>query len=220
MRWAFCLMLFPAVHATAQETKTTPDTTPGTTSDASAVSDAAAAATTPQMTPAKAPMFPDSLMLNYEVQLFQNVLKMADLASFKYTDAIAKAKAGDAVSIYKLLDFHRVVDGVDALNHAVSCLELIPLAGDRPFAEGVSRCPPALKKVVLDRLILAQGRTKKTFLRQNMTQWAPFSWAYLNGQAIQTETPPPAAGTVPGPSSTVPVSTFPASTTPTPTKRQ
>lgn len=125
---------------------------------------------------------PDSLRKTYEVEIFQNVLKMADLAKVSYVDLVEKAKAGDAAAIRKLLEFHKVVDGVDALNHAVTCLEILPLSGDVPFASAVNYCNPNLKKLILERTILAQGRTKKKYLRQSLTEWAPVSWAYLNGQ--------------------------------------
>lgn len=140
------------------------------------------------------PIFADSLMLNYQVETFQKVLKVADLANFKYKDHLAHAKTGDVTSIYQLLDFHRMVDGVDGLNHAVTCLELIPLAGDKAFGAAVYRCSPNLRKLLLDRLMLAQVRSKKTFLRQSLTNWAPATWAYLNGQTYQYETQQPAGG--------------------------
>lgn len=134
------------------------------------------------------PMFPDSLMKNYDVEVFQSVVKLADQLGYKYTDMLAKAKTGDATAIYQMLDFHRIVEGKDALNHAVTCLEILPLAGDDAFASAVVRCKPKLVQVVLDRLVLAQGRSKKTFLRQGMGAWAPTTWAVLNGQAPPSKT--------------------------------
>lgn len=132
----------------------------------------------------KGPMFPDSLMKNYEVETFQGVLKMADLASFAYKDVMAKAKTGDVGSIFQLLDFYRMVEGKDAINHAVTTLEIIPIAGDAAFSSAVAQCKPKLKKAVLDRLVLAQGRTKKEFLRPSMAEWAPTTWAVLNGLPV------------------------------------
>ncbi len=130
---------------------------------------------------------PDSLLQNYEIEVFQNVLKMADIASFKYKEVLSKAKTGDIGAIKQMLDFHKVVDGADALNHGVTCLELLSLAGDGQFASAVSLCKPKLKELVLERLMLAQGRTKKPFLRQSLTNWAPITWAYLNGIKIPTQ---------------------------------
>ncbi|MFN0037626.1 MAG: hypothetical protein ACKVUS_21395 [Saprospiraceae bacterium] len=149
-----------------------------------------------------APMFPDSLMQNYEVETFQGVLKMADLIGFKYNDVLAKAKTGDIDAIWQLLDFHRIVDGKDAQNHAVTCLEIIPLAGDMPFAAAVLQCSPKLKAAVLERTVLAQSRTKKGFLRQSMANWAPFTWASLNGQTLEIEGENSAPATAPDANST------------------
>lgn len=201
LRWALRFLFFPALHVTAQDTKPAP-APPQPPAPATAPAVDAVPATVPgtisekekafaaqQAAPAPVPVFPDSLMRNYEVEVFQNVLKMADLANVKYKELMTSAKSGNVASMHKLLDFHRVVDGVDALNHAVTCLELIPLMGDAPFAAAVNFCPPKLKKVVLDRLMLAQARTKKTFLRQSLTNWAPVTWAHLNGQTLTVETP-------------------------------
>lgn len=129
----------------------------------------------------RGPMFPDSLMKGYEVEVFQNVLKMAEWASFKYMEVLEQAKKGDVNAIYKMLDFHRYVDGKDALNHGVTCLELLPLAGDEAYAKAVSMCKLKLREVVKERLMLAQGRTKKGFLQQQPIEtWAPWTWNHLN----------------------------------------
>lgn len=202
LRWAFCLLLLPALHAAAQDTRGVPSKIslnaadhkgdPGTSAiqpDASTTDGTQKSEQT-----ASAPAFPDSVMRNYEIEVFQNVLKMADFANFKYKDALASAKTGNVMSIYTLLDFNRVVDGVDALNHAVTCLELIPVAGDQVFGTAVELCAPKMKKVLLERLMLAQVRTKKTFLRQSLTNWAPYTWKSLNAATA------PATGTTTQPS--------------------
>lgn len=195
MRWAICLILFPALHASAQDLKVTSGATTSNRLDANPAPDAtlsssatpaASTSTTPSekemMNVAAAPMFPDSLMKNYDVEVFQSVLKVADMIKFDYKEEVAKAKTGDIGAMYKLLDFHRIVEGVDALNHAVTCLELIPLMGDASFGSAVYPCHPNMKKILLERLMLAQVRTKKTFMRDSLTHWAPMTWAYLNGQ--------------------------------------
>lgn len=234
LRWALCFLFFPALHATAQDTKPAPapaqppapatapsiDAAPATAP--ATISEKEKAVALQQAAPAPTPVFADSLMRNYEIEVFQNVLKMADLASVKYMDVLAKAKTGDVTSMHQLLDFHRVVDGVDALNHAVTCLELIPVVGDAPFAAAVYRCPPKLKKLVLERLMLAQVRTKKTFLRQSLTNWAPMTWAYLNGQPIVTSPQQPVEGTTLQPAGQTPEpAASPVNTNPVlPTRKQ
>ena len=121
-----------------------------------------------------------------DIEIFDHVLKTADWAKFKYKDVLERAKGGDYMAIRDFLNFHATVDGVDGINHAVTCLELIPVAGDEKFAAGVAFCSENIRKVVIDRLILAQGRTKKTALRQSMTDWAPNTWEYLNGRTTAT----------------------------------
>lgn len=115
-----------------------------------------------------------------DVAVSEGVLKLADWAKFDYAGRLAKAKTGDVEAIQALIGFHAVADGVDGLNHGVTCLELIPVVGDEVFASAVPVFKPKLKKLLLDRLILAQGRTRKEALRQSMTHWAPATWAALN----------------------------------------
>lgn len=202
MRWAICLMCFPAVHASAQDLNATPNATSTNTLNARSAPDAtlsnssepaASTSTVPSekemMNVAAPPMFPDSLMKNYKVEVFQSVVKMADMIKFDYNGEVAKAETGDIGAMYKLLDFHRIVEGVDALNHAVTCLELIPMMGDASFGAAVYPCHPNMKKILLERLMLAQVRTKKIFMRDSLTHWAPLTWAYLNGQNPEMPAP-------------------------------
>ncbi|MCE7925229.1 MAG: hypothetical protein DYG98_19410 [Haliscomenobacteraceae bacterium CHB4] len=231
IRWAVCLLLFPSANAFAQETRPAPANPVRPISLLAAPAAEGSTAIKPDSmsengsgiaikaeTPS--PVFPDSLMRNYEVEVFQNVLKLASLANFKYPEMLASAKAGDVNSIFKLLDFQRVADGVDALNHSVTCLELIPVVGDAPFGAAVARCSPKLKKLILERLMLAQARTKKTFLRQSLTNWAPITWAHLNGLPVPDETPQPAPGTELQPAGQSQGTNPGINITPAPTKRQ
>ena len=115
------------------------------------------------------------------IEVSENVVKVADWANFRYRDVLAAAKTGDQSAIKKFLEFSGTVDGVDALNHAVSCLELITAATDMSFSMACVSLKPKLKKVLIERLMLAQVRTKKTELRDSLTHWAPSTWAVLNG---------------------------------------
>lgn len=227
LRWAFCVMLFPVVHVSAQETRPASGALPANDAIQNKMPDAPpppVSTMNSQVSVPEKPIFADSLMHNYQLEMFQNVLKTADLANFKYKDLIESAKTGDVTSIYKLLDFHRMVDGVDGLNHAVTCLELIPLTGDKAYAAAVYRCSPKLRKLLTDRLMLAQVRTKKTFLRQSLTNWAPATWAYLNGQTYQFEalqTPAEGASAQPvAPAKPASSSTLTPDSTLTPTRKQ
>jgi len=213
--FALCCVLFQFINIQAQDNRTpqnntsikgTDATAPAqpTTSDASSTVPTDAIEATKEQAAPQGPMFPDSLMKGYEVEIFQNVSKTADLVNIKYKDLVANAQSGDAGSMHKLLDFHRIVDGADGLNHAVTCLEILPLMGDASFASAVALCQPKLKKLILDRLVLAQGRTKKTFLRQSLTNIAPLTWEQLTGEKKEQK---PAAENIPQPSTKIPAAT-------------
>lgn len=204
----FALFLFANIHA--QDNRTPQNNTSSIKPADSGVStqpappDASTAPIEAKIAAPQAPMFSDSLMKGYEVETFQNVIKTADLIKVQYKELVANAKTGETNSMYKLLDFHRIVDGVDGLNHAVTCLEILPLMGDASFASAVSLCQPKLKKLIVERLILAQGRTKKTFLRQSLTNIAPLTWEQLTGEKKEQA---PAADNIPQPSTKIPAAT-------------
>jgi len=125
------------------------------------------------------------------VEVAESVLKMADWAGFKYRTVLATAATGDVQAIQQFLQFSNAVDGVDALKHAVACLELIPVVGDLYFSFGLMRLKPALKKVLLDRLMLAQVRTKNPAFRESLTHWAPSTWSVLTGGNPTSTLSPP-----------------------------
>ena len=116
-----------------------------------------------------------------DIEVSESVVKVADWAGFKYREVLAAAETGDQTSIKKFLEFSGTVDGVDALKHAVTCLELIPVANDFNFSMACHTLKPALQKTLLERLMLAQSRTKKVDLRDSMTHWASSTWGVLNG---------------------------------------
>lgn len=119
-----------------------------------------------------------------EITVSESLLRFSDLMKFKYMDVLKTAEAGDVASIKSLLEFHGTTDGKDALNHAVTCLELIPVAGDENYAYAVKNVKPKLKTLLLERFALAQGRTQKTGLQKPMKDWAPMTWASLNDLPI------------------------------------
>lgn len=153
LRLTICLLAFPVLTASAQDTAAT------------------------------------AVAVNKDVKVYDNVLKTAEWAGFKYEDALARAKNGDVMATWEMLEFHAIVDGVEGLNHAVTCLELIPIVGDVSFARAVSACKPKLKQLLGERLVLAQGRTKKEELRKSLTDWAPYTWAFLTDQSIAIPAP-------------------------------
>lgn len=125
-----------------------------------------------------------------DIEISPAALKTAEWAGFKYKDVLNKAKTGDLEALKQFIDFHSVVDGTDALGHAVTCLELIPVAGDYKFAQAVQASKPKLKELLRDRLTLAQGRTKKTELQQPLEKWAPNVYAALNGKPLEVQASP------------------------------
>ncbi|MBK7940083.1 MAG: hypothetical protein IPJ82_24720 [Lewinellaceae bacterium] len=72
-----------------------------------------------------------------DIAVSEGVLKLADWSKFDYLGNLAKAKTGDVEAVKALIDFHAVADGVDGINHGVTCLELIPVVGDEVFASAI-----------------------------------------------------------------------------------
>lgn len=116
-----------------------------------------------------------------KVYVSKNVLKTAEWADFKYNDVLKKSLTGDQTSIMSFVKFHAVVDGVEGVEHGVSCLEMIPLVGDQTFGSSILLSKPKLKTLLRDRLVLAQMKTQKAELKKPIESWAPITWAIMNG---------------------------------------
>ncbi|MBN8677486.1 MAG: hypothetical protein J0M29_04630 [Chitinophagales bacterium] len=119
-----------------------------------------------------------------EIQVFPAVLKTAEWANFKYMDVLEKAKGGDHKAIRSFLEFSGTVDGTEALQHATTCIELLPFLSDEIVGSIIYSMKPKLKSVLLSRFQLAQGRTKKEALLKPMQEWAPLTWKALNGERV------------------------------------
>lgn len=117
-----------------------------------------------------------------QVTVFPEVLSAAKWAGFDYEAQLNLSKTGDYKAIAKLLHFSGTLDGDDALKHAVTCLELIPVSGDVAFAAALNISKPTLRKTMLDRLQLAQGRTQNEAMKKPIKDWAPYTWDVLNGK--------------------------------------
>jgi hypothetical protein len=122
---------------------------------------------------------------NSDIFVSPSVLSTAHWAGFKYKEQLDLARQGDMRAVEEILNFNGTVDGRDGLDHAVTCLELIPYSSDLAFAGALNKGKPALRKLMLERLILAQGRTKTETLRKPLSEWAPLTWAVLNGQPFE-----------------------------------
>ncbi len=119
-----------------------------------------------------------------DIEISSAVLKTAEWAGFKYMETLDLAQSGDSKSIKSLLEFSGTVDGVEALEHATTCLELIPFTNDERMASVISSLKPKLIVVLLDRFQLAQGRSKKEELKKPLQEWAPFCWKALHGERV------------------------------------
>lgn len=119
-----------------------------------------------------------------KVFVADGVLQLAKQLDFKYMDLLKKAENGDRDALKELLQFSIMTDGVDGLNHGVTCLELIDVANDENFALTVRLLKPKLKSLLLERLTLAQGRTTREALRKPLSDWAPMSWAAVNNLPV------------------------------------
>ncbi len=113
------------------------------------------------------------------IEISESVLATAKWMNFDYKGILTKAEQGDEAALIKFLDFHGAVDGIEAINHGVTCLELLPVFGDETFAVVCANVKPKLREVLRERLILAQGRTKKENLRRPIAEWAPQTWYVL-----------------------------------------
>lgn len=119
-----------------------------------------------------------------DIDISSAVLKTAEWAGFKYMENLDLAQSGDQKAIKALFEFSGTVDGTEALQHAVTCIELIPLATDEKVGSVISSLKPKLITVLLDRFQLAQGRTKKEALHKPLQEWAPLTWKALHGERV------------------------------------
>ena len=119
-----------------------------------------------------------------DVSISSGVLKTAEWANFKYMENLDLAQSGDQKGIKAMLEFTGTVDGIEALEHATTCIELILLATDEKVGSVISSLKPKLKTVLLDRFQMAQGLTEKEDLRKPLLAWAPLTWKALNGERV------------------------------------
>lgn len=127
-------------------------------------------------------LFSVPVLAQKKVYVSDKVRSTAEQIKVDYKGLVKKASAKDGDAVKKLLDFSRIVDGSEAIEHAVTCLELIPLASDEVMAKAIAALSPKLKKVLLDRMQQAQGRTQKAELKVPMEKWAPMSWEALHNR--------------------------------------
>ena len=127
---------------------------------------------------------------NPDIAISPGVLNVAEWAKFDYKGVLAKAKAGDRQAMVQFLEFHSIVDGTDGLDHGTACLELIPFVQDFEYAKAIQQCSPKLRKLLLERFVLAQSRTKNTALHQPIAHIAPNTCAALNDQPLPDKVHP------------------------------
>ena len=118
------------------------------------------------------------------IMVSEKVIKTAEWSSFKYKETLDLAKKGDMKAIKSFLEFSSVVDGTESLQHATTCLELIPFTTDEKMGVGIYTLKPKLKTALLQRFTLATGRTKKETLQKPLLEWAPLTWKALNGEVV------------------------------------
>jgi len=123
-----------------------------------------------------------------DIEISTAVLSTAEWANFKYMETLDLAQNKDTKSIKALLEFSSIVDGTEAILHALTCIELIPFAGDDLMATSITQQKPKLKPVLLKRFQLAQARSQKAELRKPFQEWAPLTWKALNGEIISCNT--------------------------------
>jgi len=124
-----------------------------------------------------------------KVFVSDNVLKVAEQAQFDYKGTLKKATAKDGKAVTELFEFIRLLENAEADEHALTCLELIPVATDAVFAKAVKSRSVKMKAALLRRITAAQSRTQKSDLKKPMEGWAPYSWKALNNMEFMIEDP-------------------------------
>jgi len=127
------------------------------------------------------------LFAQKKVFVSDNVLQVADQAQFDYKGTLKKATAKDGKAVIDLFEFIRLLEPAEADEHALTCLELIPVATDEVFAKAVKTRTVKMKAALLRRITAAQERTKKEALKKPMEEWAPYSWKALNNFEFDIE---------------------------------
>ncbi|MEQ1747667.1 MAG: hypothetical protein ABMA02_19720 [Saprospiraceae bacterium] len=122
-----------------------------------------------------------------KVFVSDNVLKVAGQAQFDYKGTLKKATAKDGKALTDLFEFIRLLENAEADEHALTCLELIPVATDAVFANAMKARKPNLKAALLRRILDAQERTKKADLKKPLEEWAPFSFRALHNLDFDTD---------------------------------
>jgi len=115
-----------------------------------------------------------------KVYMSDAVLKLADQVQVDYKGLVKKSIAKDTLALKDLFEFSRMLDNNTLTEHAVTCLELIPLATDEMFARAVRSRSVKMKAFLLRNITEAQGATQKKDLKKPLSEWAPQSWAALN----------------------------------------
>ncbi len=120
-----------------------------------------------------------------KVYMSDDVQKTAAQIRFDYKGMVKKAAAKDESAVKQLFEFSRILDGAETIDHAVTCLELIPQATDEVVANAIAPLNPKLKKVLLQRMIQAQQQTTKADLKKPLEKWAPMTWDAINDRPIK-----------------------------------
>lgn len=115
-----------------------------------------------------------------KVFVSDNVLQVAEQARFDYKGTLKKATAKDDKALVELFEFIRLLENAEADEHAMTCLELIPVATDKVFSQAVKSRSTKMKAALLRRITAAQERSQKAELKKPMEEWAPYSWKALN----------------------------------------
>jgi hypothetical protein len=130
-----------------------------------------------------APMVHVSCQNAEKIEVSDSAVKMAKTFGFDYGQLLDKAKLGATQDLVNFIDLHRYLDEMDGTNHGTTTLELISVVGDDVFANAVWRLKPGLRRLLQERLVQGQARTKKEALKKSMSEWAPITWNALQGIA-------------------------------------
>ncbi|MCS6928334.1 MAG: hypothetical protein NZM43_02450 [Saprospiraceae bacterium] len=129
------------------------------------------------------------------VFISEAVLAIAQQAQVDYRALVKKASAKDSEALNNLFEFTRLLDGSISIDHAQTCLELIPVVGDEVFAKALESRSSGLKKHLLNQMSAAQKQTRKEALKKPIQGWAPYTWEALNDREVHIAKPQSAPAT-------------------------
>ncbi len=119
------------------------------------------------------------------VFISQDVLKTAKWAEFDYKTKLDQSLRGNVTAMQEFFEFMTYVDDKQRIEHAVTCLEIIPVVGDQVFSTAVQNLKPKFRDVFRAQIQIAMGKTENPEIKgKQITELYPYTWGALNHAPI------------------------------------